>query len=179
MSVTTSTGVFPRMWRGYDDPGLPVGAWIAHAVSVGNATGGINQCEFLFKAEDTPVTGRFYSLEQADAFLTAETLQAGFLTLDNFEQLGPFIIATRQWRFEFQTNANGVAAIHFNEGFPELPLFLGQTPRIASFDAAMRIGATNVNIVVLSAVVQGFIWEPRSIMAEGGLRRPTDSVYGR
>jgi len=179
MSVGVTEPVVPRMWRGYDDPGLPVGNWIATGFVVGNGTGGVMTVDLLFKPEDQPSSGRFYNLEQFDIFRTNTITASGFLVLDNFEQLGSLTITTRQWRFELQDNGNGVGAIHYQEGFPKLPLFLGQSSRVASLNSVMQVGVINVNIVVLTVVAQGYIWEPRSIMAPGGLRRPLDSLYGR
>lgn len=179
MSVAIVTPIVPRMWRGYDDPGLPESTYIAYAVSLGDGSGGTNSIEFLFKDEGIPASGRFYNIEQINVFTTQIVTAAAHLQIRNFEQLGPFLIGAREFRFEIQPSSNSVSCINFNEGFPPLPLFLGQSSRFIGTNSLVEVGTDNTAVVILSANIQGFVWGPRSIMAEGGLRRPLDALYGR
>lgn len=178
MSVIFDAPIVPRMWRGYDDPGLPVGMYIAHFAIIGDGTGGTMQINFPFKEEDAPASGRFYNIEQISAFITVAqaTPLAGFIRIVSFEALGPFIIGDRQYRFDFQTSLPASSA---GFGFPPLPLFLGQTSRLANLFSHLQIGCANINLSALGVDIQGYIWEARSILSEGGLRRPADALHGR
>jgi len=179
MSVAATGGIIPRMWRGYDDPGLPVGAYIGNNVLIGDVTGGLNQIDFIFKREFAPADGRFYNIEQLNVFHTIATFVNGGLEVRNFETLGPFLIGAREWRFDLLDNGNANATISsYVAGIP-LPLFIGQTSRLQSLDSVVSFTVPNINVVVHSVTIQGYIWEPRSILAPGGLRRPLDSLYGR
>jgi len=70
-----------------------------------------------------------------------------------------------------------VAAMTEAVYFP-LPLFLGGAAPVPALAAQVEVGTNNVNMATLLVTIQGYIWEPRSVQAEGGLRRPIDSLYG-
>jgi len=177
VTVSFIAGVFPRPWRGYDDPGLPVGMYFGQGAVTGDASGGDMSVLFQFKGEAEPVSGRFFNIEQFNVFHSGVILVSGHVQLTNFETLGPVGLVNRQWRFELQSNANGVAAINQATYIP-LPLFLGSVAPVRDLAAQVAVGIDNVDLTSLVATIQGYIWEPRSIQAEGGLRRPVDSLYG-
>ena len=182
MSVIVDAPVVPRMWRGWDDPSYPVGAYIANGVLIGDATGGTMQVNFPFKFEAAPADGRFYNIEQISAFVAGLALSpaiSGFIRVISFETLGPFVIGERQYRFLIEENLP-LSSAGFD--FPPMPLFLGQSSRLTAGSIAfshLQIGTANLNLSVLSVDIQGYIWEARSILsAEGGLKRPADALYG-
>jgi len=179
MSVNVNTSLQARMWRGYDDPGLPAAAYIAHNVNVGDATGGNNAITFIFKLGGEPSSGRFYNIEQMSAFLTTSGTFSVSIQVDRFDRLGPFLIQQRRWRSEIQPDGDGHAAMHYQQGNPPMPLFLGQVSRLAADLTRVTVETDNIDLSVWSVTLQGYIWEPRSIQSEGGLRRPVDSLYGR
>ena len=176
MSVIADGAIVPRMWRGYDDPGLPVGAYIGNFVTVGDDTGGTNIVAFHFKFESAPADGRFFNIEQLSVFLAnGIAITNGFLRVLAFEALGPFIIGERQYRFQL---ASGLPASLIGFDYPSMPLFLGQSSRLVTADSVVQVGTFNQDLTAWSATIQGYIWEPRSILAPGGLRRPADALYG-
>jgi len=179
MTVISTGPIVPRMWRGYDDPGLPVGAYLGHLLVVGDVTGDTANIEFNFKRSGDPASGRFYNIEQINLFTTANTFIQGSMAVRFFDRTGPFQISVREYRFDLENNGVGGAALDYHGGFPEMPLFLGQSSRLSADLSRVAFSITNVNTVVFQAVIQGYIWEARSILSEGGLRRPIDSVYGR
>jgi len=65
-----------------------------------------------------------------------------------------------------------------NDKYFPLPLFLGSVAPVASLAATIEVGADNIDATSFTVTIQGYIWEPRSIQAPGGLRRPVDSLYG-
>ena len=177
MTVSSIDQIAIRPWRGYDDPGLPVGMWFAQNAVTGDASAGRMVVIFVFKGEAEPVSGRFFNLEQINVFHSATALKSAYMQVTNFETLGPVGLVNRQFRFQLENNANGVSAIDNNIYMP-LPLFLGSVAPIASLAAQLEIGIVNVDLTSLVVSIQGYIWEPRSIQAPGGLRRPVDSLYG-
>jgi len=170
------------MWRGWDDPSYPVGAYIANFALLGDATGGVMQINFPFKFEAAPADGRFYNIEHISAFVAGLALSPaieGFIRVLSFETLGPFVIAEQQYRF-LVGGTLPLSSAAFD--FPPLPLFLGQTSRLTAGSIAfshLQIGTANLNLAAWSVTLSGYIWEARSIMAEGGLKRPADTLYGK
>lgn len=151
--------------------------WFAQNSVTGDVSGGNMTNIFIFKGEGDPVSGRFFNLEQINIFHSATSLIPGSVLLNNFEELGPVGLINRQWRFELEENDNGVAAMNSQVYLP-LPLFMGAAAPVASLSAQMEVAIDNVNLTSFVATVQGYIWEARSVQAEGGLRRPVDSLYG-
>jgi len=178
VTVLQSAVLRRRPWRGYDDPGLPVGMYVSQASVTGDASGGNMTAVFEFKGEADPVSGWFFNLEQMNVFHSDANFKVGFMVAINFESLGDFGLIDRQWRFELEQNANDVTAMN-EQFYPPLPLFLGAVAPVASLAANLLVGVDNVNVTSLNVTIQGYIWEPRSVQAEGGLRRPIDSLYGR
>jgi len=178
MSVIADSPIVPRMWRGFDDPSYPIGTYIGNFVIIGDATGGNMQIQFPFKIEGAPSTGLFYNIEQMSAFISVNLGGTfdGFIRILAFEALGPFIIGDRSYRFEFR---GGSSVLSMATDVPPMPIFLGQSARLATSFSVVQIGTGNINITILSVDIQGYIWEPRSVLAEGGLKRPADNLYGR
>lgn len=177
MTVSVTNVVVPRPWRGYDDPGLPVGMYFAQNAVTGDMTGGDMSVFFVFKAAGSPVSGRFFNIEQINVFHSDTTAKACHVVATNWESVSPAGLVNRQWKLQLSTNANNVSAMNDQMYLP-LPLFLGQAAPVASLEAQVEVGIDNVTVTSLIVSIQGYIWEPRSVMAEGGLRRPTDSLYG-
>jgi len=180
MSVILDAAVVPRMWRGWDDPSYPVGAYIASSTLLGDATGGVMQINFPFKFEAAPADGRFYNIEQISAFATTSFSPPieGFIRVISFETLASAVIGERQYRFLIGQNLPAASA---GFDFPPMPLFLGQSSRLTAGSIAfshLQIGTFNVDLTAWSVDIQGYIWEPRSILSDGGLKRPVDVLYG-
>jgi len=179
MTVTAIAPVSPRMWRGYDDPGLPVGSYISLGLGIGDASGGFLQIEHQFKLAGEPGSSRFYNIEQFNCFSTDATFVSAFLVAVGFEELPTANVTVQRWVFTLNLDAGGFAVGQFSTGLPNFPIFLGQSTPVAATLAAVRVGLANPGAgLVLQSVIQGYIWEPRSVMAEGGLRRPIERLYG-
>jgi len=176
VTVVVTNAISIRPWRGYDDPGLPVGMYFAQNAVTGDGSGGDMLILFEFKGEASPVSGRFFNIEQINIFHSAVAGKTGHISINNFETLGPVGLVNRQYRFRLEDNVNGVSAIEAI-ALP-LPLFMGSVAPVAGLAADLEVGIDNVDLTSLVATIQGYIWEPRSVQAEGGLRRPVDSLYG-
>jgi len=177
MSVTFNAPVSRRQWRGYDDPGLPVGMWFSQGAVTGDVSGGDMTVITTFHFEGDGISGWFYDLEQMNIFNSDTTTKGGHIIANNFETLGPVGLVNRQWRFELENNGNDVSALNEGTHVP-LPLFLGSVAPVQSLASSLEIGINNIDLSSLIVTIQGYIWEPRSVQAEGGLRRPADSLYG-
>jgi len=178
MSVTAVAPVSPRAWRGYDDPGLPVGAYISLGLGIGDGSGGVLQIEHQFKIANTAGSGRFYNIEQFNAFSTEATEVNGFLFAVGFEELPTANVTVQRWAWVSRTDGGGFTVAQYTQ-LPDFPIFIGQSSPQASVLAAVRVGHANPGAgLVLQSVIQGYIWEPRATQAEGGLRRPVESLYG-
>jgi len=177
MTITASVTIVPRLWRGWLDPGLPVGAYIASITVTGDASGGTQRIAFEFAGEGAPVSGRYYNIEQLTAHTSTNLSVIGNMTATNWESVGPTGLAARLWALSFV--ADGIAqAPLIDSGTPSLPLFLGQPQPVPALASDIVIQINNVNTRVLFAQIQGFIWEPRSALVNGGLRRPVEALYG-
>jgi len=180
MSITTRTVIVPRLWRGYLDPGLPSGGYISNVISVGNGTGGNHAVAFQFKPQLEAASGRYYNIEQINMFASDATARTVSLQLVQFEEVGNLGIATRHDRFRLVGDGTGNATIDYGQlEPPPFPMFLGKTTRTVSLFSEVVFSTLNVDLVVLGVTIQGYIWDPRSTMSPGGLRRPLDSLYGR
>jgi len=179
VTAVTVTRVQQRPWRGYDDPGLPVGMYISQGVILGDLSGGDMQINIRFRNAGVAASGRFFNIEQLEISVTSElSATPGFLNFVNFELSGTTGLVNRAHRFILTSTAGAISALDFSEA-PRLPIFLGITSPIPALDADVIIGIDNIDGETLTATMQGYIWEPRSVMALGGLRRPVDSLYGR
>jgi len=177
VTVSVANAINIRPWRGYDDPGLPVGMYVAQNAVTGDASGGDMIIFFDFKGEGEAVSGRFFNIEQLNVFHSTTASKDGHFVINNFETLGPVGLVNREYRFRLAANGNGLSAMTEQVYFP-LPLFLGSVAPVASLAASFEVGIDNIDLSSLVATIQGYIWEPRSIQAPGGLRRPVDSLYG-
>jgi len=177
MTVSVLTHVQQRPWRGYEDPGLPVGMYISQNAVTGDASGGDMVVIFVFRGEGSAASGRFYNIEQVDAHHSVASTRPFALKATNWDLTGPAGLVNREWTAELTDNSNGVSAMNTIRQFP-LPIFLGITAPVASLAAQLEFSVNNVDVTSLVVTVQGYIWEPRSVLTEGGLRRPVDSLYG-
>jgi len=177
VTVSVQNAISIRPWRGYDDPSLPVGMYFAQNSVTGDASGGDMIVFFDFKGEGEPISGRFFNIEQINAIQSQAATHVGHVSFNNFETLGPVGLVNRQWRILLEDNANGIAAIVKPHQLP-VPLFIGSVAPVASLAASVEVGVDNIDLTSLTVTIQGYIWEPRSVQAEGGLQRPTQSLYG-
>lgn len=179
MSVVGVGTIAPRMWRGYDDPGLPAGAYIASGFVLGDGSGGVVEVTFPFKPAGQASSARFYNIEQLSALytITAQGVR-GYIRSVGFEDIATISSPEQQFAYAMPTSLP--AAIAAADIQQQLPIFLGQSVRFFAGNSRVDIGTANAGIVtILTVTMQGYVWDTRSIMAPGGLRRPVEGLYGR
>ena len=179
MSVGFSVRVDVRPYTGYDDPGLPIAAWISQAGVVGNASGGTLNIDFLFQLDAQPLTTELYNLEQVSADTSAEAERQFSLETLNMDQLALNREGSPQkWRSRvLAATGSGIAATEL-DGATILPLWLG-APNRAEGDSGIRMFWQNADLLLYAVTLQGYIWGPRSVMAAGGPRRPVGGLFGK
>jgi len=177
MTISAMTTVTPRLWRGWDDPGLPVGAYIASQFVVGDAGGGAMIVFFDFAGEGEPVSGRFYNIEQITSHHNSAANVGGSMQSSNWESIGPTFLSDRIWATNYTTDGITDTGLSY-ERLPPMPIFLGKPQPDPDLPSSFSFRIPNVLNQTLTAMIQGYIWEPRSVNVEGGLRRPVEALYG-
>lgn len=149
--------------------------WIAQGTQLGDGSGGANSIIFIFKGEGEPLGARFYNLEQVEIHNTLVTETDGSIQLFNFDIIGTTGLVTREIHTDLDTDGTTTAALV--SGRLKLPIFMGR-PQLVGVVSQLIFRTDNINMETSFFTAQGYIWEPRSLLMDGGLRRPLDSLYG-
>ena len=179
MTVSNTFRVDVRPYSGYNDPSLPVASWIAQGGSVGDASGGVVIQNFFFKLDDDAQISELFNLEQIAADTSTSSGVNGTLEILQMDSLAPNrLVSNRVWAFGVTAvgSPQGVSAI-FLDRITMLPLWLG-APNRAEGDAGIRIRYPNTDLLLYQTTLQGYMWGPRSVLAEGGPRRPVGGLFG-
>lgn len=179
MTVSDNFRVELRRYSGYTDPALPIAAYIAQGGSVGDASGGSILQSFLFRLGTEPKIERslMYNLEQLSADYDADVNANIFFRTLNMNNLAPTRVASpEKWSIALRGNnvSDGASELQFMAG---LPLWLG-SPNSGGSDAGVRFEWENVDLRLVAATIQGYVWGPRSVLAEGGPQRPPNGLFG-
>ncbi len=178
MSFGLSFRVDVRPYSGYDDPSLPIAAWISQAGGVGDASGGVINFDFLFQRDDDAQVSELFNLEQLSMDNTStSTVQVILQTLnmDNLSQARP--ASPQMWFFQTSgASATAISAGRLDQG-KMLPLWLGAPNRVEG-DVGIRMLFANVDLRLYAFTLQGYMWGPRSVLARGGPQRPIGGLFG-
>jgi len=165
-----------RPERGWDDPGYPLGVWIAAGNVTGNVSGGIRAVQINLATAGTPV-GLAFSLEQ----LLVRDSETNNKVLDTFiANLEPvYVSAGGSRRFSadlIQASGSIEVALRIAD-MRSLAYFLGIAASAASV-ASLTFQVANANNEVLTVNATGYIWGARSVIQRpGGYRRPPDGMF--
>lgn len=180
MSVTLNLPVRRLPFRGYDDPSLPSGIWWGAGSIVGDASGGTALIRFNFKTEAQPVSGDQWNVERVSAFSGPGTSGIGMTMIPvGLSPSRSFPGAEPLYRFALSGQGSGLNQSALGEDHPLMPVFLGATRGGA--DTLSAVGFTISNPTAtdsFSVTAMGYIWEARSILANGGLNRPPHGLFG-
>lgn len=175
MSVIAQGAIKQRLWRGYDDPGLPIGSYIGWLAATGDASGGDVFMQLVFEPEAQNLTGRYFNLEAIEANTSGAAADAELLLL-GWSPLVEAAFTNRSWVLKLDFHESGGSALALTDQLKR-PIFLGQTTLAAS-GSSIQIVLDNDNTQTYLLWVEGYIWDARSNQAPGGVRRPTDALYG-
>lgn len=172
MTIRTNFRTEMRPFTGYDDPALPVGAWVAQGSITGDVSGGFVQMTFLFQFGQQEHNSQLYSVERAyiEVGEAAVTDHVGFIQTRNMDRMAPGRALFQRWAIRTLTDGsnNSVSAFASQAGFP---MWLGQ-PFAALLECGVEVQFENINLAGFACVLQGYVWGPRSIIAPGGPQRP-------
>ena len=100
MAVAGEFRIDVRPYTGYDDPGLPVAAYIAQAGIAGDASGGNLFIDFLFQRSADNQVSELFNLEQLAIDTTDSSNREGTMETVAMDTLAPNRPASNQkWRF--------------------------------------------------------------------------------
>jgi len=178
----TVTGVFRydvRPYSGYSDPGLPVAAYVAQAGLAGDASGGTAVLNFIFMGEQEEQITELFNLEQISIDTDSATVENILMETVNMDTLARNRAASPQkWHLStVALPATGDSALPV-EQMAGFPLWLGAPNLLAvSGTAQLRFRFNNADLRLYAITIQGYIWSARSILAEGGPRRPAEGLF--
>ncbi len=180
MSKSVDFRVDIRPYSGYSDPGLPIASWIAQGGTAGDASGGILFMNFLFQRDEDPQISELFNLEQIAADTSTAVQRVGMLRTLNMDVLSASRPLTDMtWRVFTQAVGGSILFSNFdflNNNFN--PLWLGAPNRVEG-DSGLQFQWPNIDLLLYLCTLQGYMWGPRSVLAEGGPRRPVGNLFGR
>ena len=161
-----------RPYSGYDDPGLPVAAYIAQGALVGDASGGSVIFTFVYQEEQDERITELFNLEQ----LSIDTNGSGesiLMQTVNMDTLSRNRAASPQMARFVTVATVSQSTLNLDTQQSGLPLWLG-SPNLNSLSGlgALRFSLGNTDLRLYAITIQGHIWSARSILAQGGPRRP-------
>jgi len=176
MTIVDEVIVERRGWGGLsDDPGLPIGMWIAAGAVVGDGSGGVRQLDVVFQpATATSLWSLMVSLEQLNVQDDNNVATPVSMRANNLDNDSGF---NALWIFNVLAHAtDGSAAMDLKSH--QLPLFFpGASNAIA--EVGLRFNIVNADTKRMIVIAQGYIWDAAARSAPGGPRRPGGSVYGK
>jgi len=178
MAVLVTFRVDVRPYTAYDDPSLPIAAWVAQGGVAGDASGGFVIMTFQFQSDDNPQISELFNLEMISMDTSASAaIQAMFETVA-MDTLAPNRPGSSQrWHMNTVATSVGTSALSMEES-NILPLWLGSPSRVEGL-GGLRITTPNVDLLLYAVTLQGYIWGPRSVLAQGGPRRPVGGLFGK
>ena len=178
MAVPIDFRVDIRPYSAYDDPSLPIAAWISQGGVAGDASGGFVSMSFVFQRADDPQISELFNLEMLSFDTSQSASQNMMLETVAMDTLAPNRPASSQ-RWQMLTVATSVGTSGLTlEKNNVLPLWLG-SPSREEGQGVLRITTPNVDLLLYAATLQGYMWGPRSVLAPGGPRRPVGGLFGK
>lgn len=175
MTVSIDTQHFRRPFAGYTAPSLPEAIWVASSSVVGDGSGGVREVRIVLQAAGQARSGNMFSLEQLTLRETNLSGTNYLVETVNMDTIGKLVGQAGYMQTLGLTNlVDGSANVA--QGKTALPLFLGAP--FATGIAVVAFRSDNISGQTLSAFAQGYIWGPRSLLAEGGPQRPANSIFG-
>ncbi len=165
-------------FSGYKDPSLPIGVWIGGAAVQGNVSGGVMTAVVIFALASTPYSGNRYSLEQLSAQEDLEDAAHNYsLIADNMEAVTSEGINQRHLVVGSLSAAPGGGTMINSVSSSDMKgRWLGGQA-IHQAQSSLLMSVANLQTNILQMVAHGYVWGPRSILAEGGPRRPVNGLF--
>ena len=174
MSVTEVTPVTYRLFSGYDNPALPLGTWICSAFCTGDGSGGQRLIQVDFDPGTVNRSTLYYSIEEFLVSDSDNNAKAGNISVYNLETVAGTTI-NRYWRVSLDSGYS-TAVLRAYGDTPIPPAWIGAQGAVG-VPSSLLLRMPNVSSAVLSCVVGGYFWGPRSTNVEGGPMRPAVGFY--
>lgn len=172
MSVVVETSYRRFPFEGDPDLAQPIGMWGSEDQATGDATGGVLAITTLLSSTQQR-SGNIFSIE----FLHMQTSTATPIEA-SLELIGssfPLAI-TPDTSFSLRGSGNLGAGLEARDSVA-FPIFVGwQEVAATALQVSARI--TNVNLLVLTVAVGGYLWGARSRGVPGGPKRPAGGLWG-
>ncbi len=177
MTVVAQINVESRRYNGYLDPRYPIGYWQAALSLIGDASGGFLEIDLLFQTANgvDRLNSQMYSCERLaagtdDGFVRVVAIQAvnmGGPSNQGFQQ---------RYTVTLNTPA-GVAVSSVQMGdLTMLPWFLG-SQRTPGLVTSLALIAQNTDLATYTFEAEGYRWDARSVLVDGGPQRPPTGLY--
>jgi len=177
VSVSADFPIEYRPFSGYDDPSLPIASYIGQGGMAGDASGGSVVMSILFQQMETGRgTPNMFNLEQLSIDVATNVNFAVLMRTLNMGRLAPTrVTSPEKWVLGVTSDTVDDSALEltFLSG---LPLWL-DAPSNLTGDAGLRLEFTNLNLELYAATIRGYIWSPRSVLAQGGPQRPLNGMF--
>jgi len=172
MAVVGSFNYDIRPYTGYSDPGLPIASYIAQGGLVGDASGGNVIFTFIMMTEQEEKITEMFNLEELELD-TDGAGEAFLMETVNMDSLSRNRSASKR-KWQGATIAFGSdSASPFLHLSTFRPMWLGSPNLDArAGTAGLRFSFANTDLRLYAVTIQGYIWSSRSILADGGPRRP-------
>ncbi len=172
MTVFTAFRYDVRPYTAYSEPGLPIASYIAQGGIVGDASGGNAIIEFTFMGEQEELITELFNVEQYEVDTNAAGAQTFIIETINMDTLSRNRPASKRKWHGATSPASGNSALDVADSLMR-PIWLGSPNLDArAGTAGYRFTFANVDLRLYAATIQGYIWGSRSVLAEGGPRRP-------
>lgn len=176
MTVSDTFRIEYRPFSGFNDPRLPIAAYIAQGGSVGDVSGGSVLMAFQFSGTG-PRVSEMYNLEQLAVDTSADAADQLLMTTQGMDQLAPTREASPQkWHFATVGDSVAESAVQLLFAGSALPVWLG-APNSEGEGSSLRFEFANTNLRLYAVTIQGYVWGPRSVLADGGPQRPLGGMF--
>lgn len=172
MSVEADIDVVRLPYNGWVEPALPVGQWQAQGQLSGDASGGFSVINVIFARVQAAPNEQLYNIEQMNVRNNGTTTDRGIMNVINM------------WAVDGGSTTFGIPLIaadtsgglQLDVSGLNLPIWLSSQQDNVS-QAECEFVFDNVNGIVNRITMQGYVWNPRSILAEGGPQRPLGALW--
>ncbi len=170
MSVIGETDIEYRKFSGFDEPQWPSGYWVGQGAVTGDATGGDMTMQITFNPVTALFNSQYYSLEQMFVNQVSQNSDIMGMLMANFDR------GSALYHLSLVGTQSAQGNLELGDALNMRGLFLGQQ---RSPNSAQSISLTldNVDGIVLTAKLEGYVWSARSTSVPGGPQRPPTGLY--
>jgi len=173
MGVVTDLGVTLRRFNGWLDPRYPIGT----TFNTGTG-GGIQSISINFWNPATPLNANMYSLEQFWGLHSNRDGRSWSLrtfNMDSSPQGGSLDYGT-SGTFTAGAGATGLEFVSAQDQAALQGIFLGRAID-KGLTSELVFSTDDTFAHILKAGFQGYYWDPRSVLVDGGPQRPPTGLY--